>query len=220
MGFRNTAGPEKEQAVAARIQADRSIFTNCRFQGYQDTLYAQTHRQFYKSCVISGTIDFIFGDAAAVFQNCMIFIRKPMKNQKNIVTAQGRSDKYETTGIVLQNCQIKPDKDLEPVKSQIKSYLGRPWKEYSRTIVMESIIEDLIDPQGWLPWNGNFALSSLYYAEFNNTGGGAKTDGRVNWPGYKKSIDKKEATKFTVGSFLQGNWLGGNGVHVRYNLNT
>ncbi|KAL3586074.1 hypothetical protein D5086_012941 [Populus alba] len=80
--------------------------------GYQDTLYAQTHRQFYRSCVITGTVDFIFGDAAAIFQNCLITVRKPMENQQNIVTAQGRIDGHETTGIVLQNCRIEPDKGL------------------------------------------------------------------------------------------------------------
>lgn len=214
MGFRNTAGPEKHQAVAARIQADRAIFVNCRFEGYQDTLYAQTHRQFYRSCVIAGTVDFIFGDAAAVFQNCNLVIRKPMDNQQNLVTAQGRTDKRETTGFVLQNCKILADKKLEPVKAKTKSYLGRPWKEFSRTVVMESTIDDLIHPDGWFPWQGDFALKTLYYAEYNNKGPGAKTTARVKWPGFKV-IDKKEATQFTVENFLQGNsWLNATGVPV------
>jgi len=218
MGFRNTAGPEKHQAVAARVQADRSVFINCRFEGYQDTLYAQTHRQFYRSCVIAGTVDFIFGDAAVVFQNCMIVVRKPLPNQQNIVTAQGRTDKRETTGIVLQNCRILPDKKLVPVKSTIRSYLGRPWKEYSRTIVMESTIEDIIHPDGWLPWEGDFALKTLYYAEFNNKGPGAKVDGRVKWSGYKV-IKRQEATKYTVGPFLQGgSWIKATGVQVHFGL--
>ncbi|XP_022731566.1 putative pectinesterase/pectinesterase inhibitor 45 [Durio zibethinus] len=217
MGFRNTAGPEKHQAVAVRVDADRAIFLNCRFEGYQDTLYAQTHRQFYRSCVVAGTIDFIFGDAAAVFQNCLIYVRKPMDNQKNIVTAQGRKDKFETTGIVLQNCKILPDVSFTSVKSQFKSYLGRPWKEYSRTIVMESEIEDLIDPAGWLEWEGNFALSTLFYAEYNNNGPGAKTDARVKWPGVKV-INKDEAMKFTVGTFLQGTWINETGAPVRLGL--
>ncbi|OMO86402.1 Pectinesterase, catalytic [Corchorus olitorius] len=208
MGFRNTAGPEKHQAVAVRVNADRAVFLNCRFEGYQDTLYAQTHRQFYRGCVVVGTIDFIFGDAAAVFQNCEIWVRKPMDNQKTIVTAQGRIDKFQTTGIVLQNCKIRPDESFKADKAKFKNYLGRPWKEYSRTIVMESLIEDFIDPAGWLEWEGNFALNTLYYAEFNNNGPGAKTDARVNWPG-RKVINKDEAMKFTVENFLQGSWIKG-----------
>jgi len=217
MGFRNTAGPEKHQAVAVRVQADRSVFLNCRFEGYQDTLYAQTHRQFYKSCVISGTVDFIFGDAAAIFQNCLIIVRKPLDNQQNIVTAQGRIDKFESTGIVLQNCKIQADNALVPVKTTIRSYLGRPWKEYSRTIIMESTIDDLIHPDGFLPWEGDFALKTLYYAEFNNKGPGAKTTARVKWPGYKV-INRQEALEYTVGPFLQGDWISATRAPVKVGL--
>lgn len=221
IGFRNTAGPEKHQAVALRVQSDRSIFLNCRMEAYQDTLYAQTHRQFYKGCYITGTIDFIFGDAAAIFQNCMIYVRKPADGQKNIVTAQGRADKRETTGTVLQNCRILADDKLEPEKSKIKSYLGRPWKEYSRTIVMESEINDLIDPQGWLEWEGDFALKTLYYAEYNNKGPRADVNSRVKWPGYKGVISKEEATKYTVIPFIQGeSWLKAANVPVRLGLSS
>ncbi|XP_057969609.1 pectinesterase-like [Malania oleifera] len=221
MGFRNTAGPEKHQAVAIRVQSDRSVFFNCRMEGYQDTVYAQTHRQLYRSCVIAGTVDFIFGDASAIFQNCMIVVRKPLDNQQNIVTAQGRTDKRETTGIVLQNCRILADKKLEPQRLQVKTYLGRPWKEYSRTIVMESTLGDLIQPQGWLPWEGEFALKTLYYAEYNNKGPGAAVDGRVKWPGYKGVIGRQEANQYTVGPFLQGDqWVKATGAPVHLGLYT
>lgn len=220
LGFRNTAGPEKHQAVALRVQADRSIFVNCRMEGFQDTLYAQTHRQFYRSCYITGTVDFIFGDAAAIFQNCMIYVRRPMDNQQNIVTAQGRIDKRETTGIVLQNCRILADDKLEPEKEKFKSYLGRPWKEYSRTIVMESEIGDLIQPEGWMEWEGDFALKTLFYGEFNNKGAGASTAGRVKWPGVKV-LKKEEAAKFTAEPFLQGeSWLKNPLVPVRFGMFT
>lgn len=218
VGFRNTAGPEKHQAVALRVQSDRSIFLNCRMEGYQDTLYAQTHRQFYRGCYITGTVDFIFGDAAAIFQSCEMFARRPMDNQQNIVTAQGRADKRETTGIVLQKCRILADDKLEPEKANFKSYLGRPWKEFSRTIVMESEIADLIHPDGWLPWDGELYLKTLYYAEYNNKGTGSDVKARVKWPGYKV-INKEEATKYTVGPFLQGeSWLKAANVPVRFGL--
>ncbi|KAG5222762.1 pectin methylesterase [Salix suchowensis] len=217
MGFRNTAGPEKHQAVAIRVQADRAIFLNCRFEGYQDTLYAQTHRQFYRSCVITGTVDFIFGDATSVFQNCLITVRKPLENQQNIVTAQGRIDGHETTGIVLQSCRIEPDKDLVPVKNKIRSYLGRPWKEFSRTVIMDSTIGDFIHPDGWLPWQGDFGLKTLYYAEYSNKGVGAQTNARIKWPGYH-IIKKEEAMKFTVENFYQGDWISSSGSPVHLGL--
>uniref|UniRef100_A0A7N0VB91 Pectinesterase n=1 Tax=Kalanchoe fedtschenkoi TaxID=63787 RepID=A0A7N0VB91_KALFE len=185
-----------------------SAFYNCRMDGYQKTLYAQTHRQFYRNCVISGTVDFIFGDAATVIQNCLIVVRKPMDNQQNMVTAQGRVDKHESTGIVIQNCRIVPEQKLYPLRLEIPSYLGRPWKQYSRTVVMESTIGDLIEPAGWMPWSGDFALDTLFYAEFANRGPGADTKARVKWKGYKLMRNRNEAVPYTTGPFIQGNlWL-------------
>ena len=86
--FRNTAGAIKRQAVAVRNGADLSAFRGCSFEGYQDTLYAHSLRQFYRDCDIYGTVDFIFGNAAVVLQNCNIFARRPLPNQFNAVTAQ------------------------------------------------------------------------------------------------------------------------------------
>ncbi|XP_042055736.1 pectinesterase-like [Salvia splendens] len=208
MGFRNTAGAQGHQAVALRVQSDMAAFYNCRMDGFQDTLYIQTHRQFYRNCLVSGTVDFIFGDSATILQNCLIIVRKPMDKQKNTVTAQGRIKKNEPTGIVIQNCKIVPEKKLDPVRMQIPTYLGRPWKENSMTLVMESWLADFIQPEGWLPWAGTFALDTLFYREYNNRGPGSPTDKRVNWKGYAVMTNKDEAQRYTVGPFLQGDqWL-------------
>lgn len=118
IGFENTAGAARHQAVALRVSADFAVFFNCRMDGYQDTLYVHTHRQFYRDCRISGTIDFVFGDAKAVFQNCEFVIRRPMDNQQCIVTAQGRKDRRETTGIVIHNSRIIGDASYRPVKAK------------------------------------------------------------------------------------------------------
>lgn len=219
MGFRNEAGPDKLQAVAARVQSDRVVFQNCRFEGYQNTLWAQAHRQFYRGCLIAGTVDFIFGDASAIFQNCQIKVRKkPSNDQANVITAQTRNDKFETTGIVIQNSHIGPDEYLEPVKNNFKTYLGRPWKQYSRTIVMESTIEDFIHPEGWLAFKGDYGIKTLYYAEYNNKGPGAETGSRVKWPGYKVIKNEEEAMNYTVGPFLQGDWINQTGCPVHLGL--
>ncbi|URE22889.1 pectinesterase [Musa troglodytarum] len=207
MGFSNTAGPEKHQAVALRVQSDMAAFFNCRMDAYQDTLYVQAHRQFYRNCVVSGTVDFIFGDSSTVLQNCLLVMRRPMDNQQNIVTAHGRAEAKETTALVIQNCRIVPEKALFPDRLKFRNYLGRPWKAYSRTIVMESTIGDLIQPEGWMPWDGDNFLDTLYYAEYNNRGPGAGTSGRVNWPGYHV-IGRAEAQKYTVDSLIQGSqWI-------------
>ncbi|KAL1292095.1 probable pectinesterase/pectinesterase inhibitor 47 [Arachis ipaensis] len=203
--FRNTAGPEKHQAVAVRNNADLSTFYRCSFEGYQDTLYVHSLRQFYRECHIYGTVDFIFGNAAVVFQSCNIYARNPMANQKNAVTAQGRNDPNMNTGISIHNCTISAAPDLNT--SSTMTYLGRPWKEYSRTVYLQSYIGDLIEPSGWLEWNGTIGLDTLFYGEFNNYGPGSNTSNRVHWPGYVL-LNATQASNFTVLNFTLGNtWL-------------
>ncbi|WJX30543.1 putative pectinesterase/pectinesterase inhibitor 25 [Trifolium repens] len=205
--FKNTAGPEKHQAVAVRNNADLSTFYRCSFEGYQDTLYVHSLRQFYRDCKIYGTVDFIFGNAAVVFQNCNIYARKPMENQKNAVTAQGRTDPNQNTGISIQNCTIDAAPDLANDLNSTSSYLGRPWKIYSRTVYMQSYIGNFVDPSGWLEWNGTLGLDTIFYGEFNNYGPGSITENRVQWPGYFL-LNDTQAWNFTVLNFTLGNtWL-------------
>ncbi|KAL8155548.1 putative pectinesterase/pectinesterase inhibitor 20 [Apium graveolens] len=208
MTIRNTAGAKNFQAVALRSGADLSAFYRCSFEGYQDTLYAHSLRQFYRECDIYGTIDFILGNAAVVVQNCNIYPRLPIQGQFDPITAQGRTDINQNTGTSIQNCTITPAEDL----ATTKTYLGRPWKEYSRVVVMESFLDSLIDPAGWSIWDGDFALNTLYYGEYNNRGAGSDTSNRVTWPGYHV-INATDAGNFTVSNFLGGDiWLPKTGV--------
>ncbi|TVU21181.1 hypothetical protein EJB05_30805, partial [Eragrostis curvula] len=207
----NGAGPSKHQAVALRVGADLSAFYRCSFVGYQDTLYVHSLRQFFRDCDVYGTIDFIFGNAAVVLQGCNLYARKPLPNQHNIFTAQGREDPNQNTGISVQRCKVAAASDL--AAGQTKTYLGRPWKQYSRTVFLQSELDSLIDPAGWLEWDGNFALDTLYYGEYMNTGAGAGTSGRVKWKGYRVITSAAEASTFTVGSFIDGDvWLAGTSI--------
>ncbi|KAE8714213.1 putative pectinesterase/pectinesterase inhibitor 21 [Hibiscus syriacus] len=210
--FENSAGAIKHQAVALKVQGDQSIFHNCQMDGYQDTLYSHSHRQYYRDCTVSGTIDFVFGDAASVYQNCKFIVRKPLDKQQCMVTAQGREDRREDSGFVFQNCTFTGGPDYLPVKARSKTYLGRPWKIYSRTIIMQSQLDDIVAPDGWMPWEGNFALDTLWYAEFNNRGPGAVQTNRVKWRGIQK-INDVQAQQFTAGVFLRGGeWIQNSGV--------
>ncbi|KAH7574495.1 hypothetical protein JRO89_XS03G0303100 [Xanthoceras sorbifolium] len=203
----NRAGPEKHQAVAIRVNADLTAMFRCSIYGFQDTLYVHSFRQFYRECDIYGTIDYIFGNAAVVFQASNIVSRMPMPGQFTVITAQSRDTPDEDTGISIQNCSILATDDLHTNSSSFKNYLGRPWREYSRTVFLESYIDHFIDPTGWTEWSGDQGLDTLYYGEYNNYGPGSGTENRVTWPGYQV-MDYDAAYNFTVSEFITGEeWL-------------
>ncbi|CAL5380602.1 unnamed protein product [Camellia sinensis] len=209
--IRNTAGAINQQAVALQNDADLSTFYKCSFEGYQDTLNTHSLRQFYRECDIYGTVDFIFGNAAVVFQNCNVYPQLPIPGQFNTITTQGRTIN-QNTGPSIQNCTIIATPDLVANNGMTQTYLGRPWKQYSRTVYMQSFLDSLINPAGWAVWFGTFALDTLYYAEYNNRGPGSSTANRVTWPGYHV-INATYAVNFTVSNFISGNsWLPTTGV--------
>ncbi|KAM2647915.1 hypothetical protein TB1_001099 [Malus domestica] len=211
VGFENTAGPNKYQAVSLSSYGDQSVFYRCKMCGYQDTLLVPAGRQFYRECTISGTIDFIFGYGTAVFQNCKILARKNLEGAQNTLTAHGRFA-ADSSGFSFQFCDVERDSDLGGNVASSPTYLGRPWGKYSRTIFMQSYMSNVIVPEGWLDWNGFGGLGTLYYAEYMNKGG-ASTVGRVKWPGYHVIAKASEAKLFTVTKFIDGDsWLPSTGV--------
>ncbi|KAG2329556.1 hypothetical protein Bca4012_020891 [Brassica carinata] len=218
--FQNWAGPEKHQAVALRVGADHAVIYRCSIIGYQDTLYVHSNRQFYRECDIYGTVDFIFGNAAVVLQNCSIYARKPMALQKNTITAQNRKDPNQNTGISIHASRVLATPDLQATNGTTQTYLGRPWKLYSRTVYMLSYIGNHVHTRGWLEWNTTFALDTLYYGEYLNTGPGSNISQRVNWPGYRVINSTAEANRFTVSEFIYGSsWLPSTGVSFLAGLN-
>ncbi|KAL0863070.1 hypothetical protein Bca101_042188 [Brassica carinata] len=206
----NTAGADAHQAVAFRSDSDFSILENCEFLGNQDTVYSHSLRQFYKQCRIQGNVDFIFGNSAAVFQDCSILIAS--KNSKldqggganNAITAHGRIDAAQSTGFVFLNCSINGTeeytKEFQANPKGHTNYLGRPWKEFSRTVFVNCNLESLVSPEGWMPWDGDFALKTLYYGEYKNTGPGSVRSKRVPW---SSEIPEKHVDVYSVASFIQ-----------------
>ncbi|KAL5698588.1 pectinesterase [Ranunculus cassubicifolius] len=212
IGFQNYAGAKGGQAVAMNIASDRAVFYRCSIAGYQDTLFALALRQFYRECDIYGTIDFIFGNAAAVFQNSYIILRRPLPGQYNVIFANSREDPGQNTGFSLQKCTITAASDFSPYRYSVASYLGRPWRKYARSVIMQSYIGDAIKPRGWIEWDNNFALSTLYFGEYSNTGPRAPTSNRVRWPGHHV-IGSSEASQFTVARLIGGSaWLPSTGI--------
>lgn len=92
---------EGKQAVAMLTRADQLIFNNVRLTGWQDTLQADGGgRQYFKNCYIEGNVDWIFGSAQAVFDDCDI-----VANAAGYVTAAS-TESTKTTGYVFINSRL------------------------------------------------------------------------------------------------------------------
>ncbi len=192
--FQNTAG-SVAQAVAINVTGDRAIFDNCQFLGWQDTLYAHTGRQYYENSYVTGRVDYVFGDATAAFQYTEFY---NVNSSGGTITAQNRASSSETTGYILINDTI----DGALANS---SYLGRPWGAYGRVIVRDSTIGADIRAAGWLNWSTADYSKTAYFAEYNNTGAGASTSGRISWA---HQLTASQATAFTVDAFVnKDGWL-------------
>ncbi|KAL8252902.1 hypothetical protein R6Q59_036595 [Mikania micrantha] len=208
IGFRNTIGPHGFQAIAFRSQSPHTVMVDCTFEGYQNTLCYHTHDQFYKNCVVFGTVDFIFGSGRAFLQDSKIILRKPEKDQVNTIATDGRMKYEETSGVVFQNCKIMGSPE---VIGEVKSYLGRPWKARSRVAVMKSEIGDVIRPEGWVECDspeGKDNQDTCMFREYKNKGPGSNTDRRVKWLGFEVIKDEVNATKFSANKFIDAeSWL-------------
>lgn len=219
MTFRNEAGPQGHQAVAFRSQGDKTALFDCSFEASQDTLYYQNLRQFYRNCRIYGTVDFIFGKGDCVIQDSQIIVRKPLPNQFNTVTADGREIKRGSNGLVIHHCSIVPDDYLWPVRFEIPTFLGRPWQPAALTVVMQSTLGDFIRPEGWKIWDGSTNHKTCAMYEYANTGPGANTNRRTKEFSGFKLIGAAEAAKYTVVNFLDAKeWLPQTGVPVQMGL--
>lgn len=209
MGFENWAGLNASAAVAVRNEANKSIFFQCSIQGLQDTLWAVTGRQFYKNCDIYGTVDFIYGNAAAVFQDCMVYARY---REYVTFTAQSREDPTDNTGFTFQRCRFTMSPQDSLRKSEVHATLGRPLRAYSRVAILYSYIDSFVDPKGWEPMPHQ-PTDKATYIEFENVGPGSNTSGRVEWPGVTLLRHPIQASPFTASYLLDADsWIPSTGV--------
>lgn len=220
--FENNAGPGSQvgQALALYADGDRLIFDQCRFLGSQDTLFTGplppaeiqangfigpkqnapriNGRHYYKNCYLEGDIDFIFGGATAYFEDCEFFSKNAGKEINSYVTAAS-TPKGQTYGYVMKDCRFTGDC---PPHS---AYLGRPWREYAQTVLLNCYIGEHIRKEGWHDWGKEIAHETTFYAEYKNHGPSANMEKRPDWI---KCLTDHDATSYTKAAVLSGddNW--------------
>lgn len=194
----NLAAPRKKagQAVALYADGDRLVFKNCRFTGNQDTLFTGplppapkepggftgpkefapriNGRQLYDNCYICGNVDFIFGSATAYFRSCHIeavaegtFGSKEGEPPVCGYITAASTPKGQAYGYVFDHCNITGSGC--PPESV---YLGRPWRNYAKTVFLNCTMDSCIHPAGFHDWKKPEAHETVYYAEYNSLGEG------------------------------------------------
>jgi pectin methylesterase-like acyl-CoA thioesterase len=202
---------EGSQAVALLLTGDRAVLRNVRILGYQDTLYASSKfchapqdaaedkpchasRQLFSDCYIEGHVDFIFGDAKAVFDRCEIHA---VASPEAMLTAQSRLYPGEDSGYLFLHCTITSAPGVG------KLVLGRPWRGYATVYWVDSTLKGArLDPAGWQEWAGKLATSS--YGEYHTIyadGTAADTSARI---APSRQLSAAEARKLTAAAWLAG----------------
>jgi pectinesterase len=183
----NTAGPVG-QALALRADGDRLVFRRCRFLGWQDTILVNRGRHLFEDCYIEGHVDFIFGAATAYFLRCHIHCLRD-----GYITAAS-TPQGVAHGFVFADCRLTG-------APGVKTFLGRPWRNYARTVFLRTEMSEVVRPAGWDNWAKPDAEQTSFYAEFGSTGKGAADLSRVGWA---KRLSAADSAKLTPQFVLAG----------------
>lgn len=183
----NSAGPVG-QAIALGIEADRVSVENVSIKGNQDALYlaGENCRQYLTNCYIEGTTDFIFGEATAYFDHCTI------NSLSNSYITAASTPKEIKFGFVFVNCKLTADPKLKSVS------LGRPWRNYAKTVFIKCELGKQIMPEGWTEWQKTNDVNTAFYAEYKNFGEGSDTNKRLHWTHQLTDKQAKEYTKENI----------------------
>ncbi|HEY4357162.1 MAG TPA: pectinesterase family protein [Acidobacteriaceae bacterium] len=200
----HTRTEEGSQAVALLMSSDRAVLDRVRLLGAQDTLYAnsrtcrpldstapcQASRQYFHDCYIEGHVDYIFGDAKAVFDHCEMHSRA---HPTVMVTAQSKHFPAEDSGYTFLHCRITGANNGDKV------ILGRPWRTYSTVLFYDTDIEQTISADGWSDWSDRLKTST--YREYKSHGPGVNGGHRiVDYP----PLTAEEEKKLTPAGLLAG----------------
>lgn len=216
------------QAVALLLaeHSDRSAFYDVSLIGYQDTLYAQSGRSYFKKSRISGTIDFIFGGGTALFDDSDIVARARHDIQPPLgyITAPSTLSQQHY-GLVFLNSRLVKENAAVPAHSY---GLGRPWhptttfpdgryanpQAVGESVFINCSMDDHI--YGWDKMSGKdkqgnkiwfYPDKDARFMEFHSRGQGAAIDAN------RHQLNAEQAKSYTA-SHMFGDWKPATAVPV------
>lgn len=183
----------KGQEVALSVLGTDFLAENCVLRSTQDTLFAGPlppdlieryqgfhpqellrgghMKQCYRSCRIEGTVDFIFGCADALFEDCVI---RSLCDERDIgYIAAPAHEKSQTTGFLFRRCRMEYEQGVRAGSI----YLARPWRDYGLVRFEDCLYDTHIAALGFDKWNDTRRDLT---ARFSET---PPVAGRVAWLG-------------------------------------
>ncbi|MFD4504731.1 pectinesterase family protein [Streptomyces sp. NPDC058457] len=198
------------QAVALKVQGDRSAFHHCRFLGHQDTLYADSTalgvfaRQYFAHCYAEGDVDFVFGRATAVYEGCHF----RTLDRTDLAAAPYGFVLAPSTANANPYGYLVSRSRISGAVPQAAYKLARPWVPSSDTTARPSLVVrdswlgpgiDAVAPytnmSDAFPWQGQ------RFAEYRNSGPGAA----ITVPGSRPQLTAEQARSATRETYL-GDW--------------
>ena len=216
----NDAGDGREvgQAIALYADGDRLVVDACCITGRQDTLFLgplpprevkpggfmgpkqfaprRVGRQYFRRCRIEGDVDFIFGGARAYFEGCEIRSLNRDMDVNGYVTAASTPE-GEPYGFVFHGCSFTAPDDVAPDSV----YLGRPWREWAQTVLIDCWLGQHIKREGWWDWNKPAAHERALYAGGTLFGPAGDT---TDWVPWANELDAMVAAGYAREQVLAG----------------
>lgn len=184
----NSAGPVG-QAVALRVEGDRVVIRNSRVLGWQDTLLLNRGRHYVEDSYIAGHVDFIFGAATAFFSRCHVHAWR----DGYLTAASTPAD--QPYGFVFADGIVSGE-------AEVRTYLGRPWRDFAQTTFLRTVMGAAVVPEGWHNWDRPERERTARYSEFGSSGPGAlNLARRVRW---SRPLEGGAAARLTVTAVLGG----------------
>ena len=216
----NDAGDGREvgQAIALYADGDRLVVDTCCITGRQDTLFLgplpprevkpggfigpkqfaprRVGRQYFRRCRIEGDVDFIFGGACAYFEGCEIRSLNRNMDVNGYVTAASTPE-GEPYGFVFHGCSFTAAQDVAPDSV----YLGRPWREWAQTVLIDCWLGQHIKREGWWDWAKPAAHERAHYAGASLHGPASDAE---NWAPWAHELDATATTRYAREQVLSG----------------
>ena len=198
------------QAVALKVQGDRSAFHHCRFLGHQDTLYADSTalgtfaRQYFAHCYAEGDVDFVFGRATAVFEHCHFrtLSRTDLAGAPYGFVFAPSTAGANPLGYLVTRSRVSSEAPDGYYK------LARPWVPSSDTTArpMLTVRDTRLGPgidavEPYANMSDSYPWQAQRFAEYRNTGPGAA----VTVPANRPQLTPRQARSATRAAWL-GDW--------------